>query len=482
MLHRDSPGSCPVVLGLLLALAAAAGVANGGAAAAGEYPALPPPSAPEAHGLGFQRSMRLLAGSRPDRRHRVRILYYGQSIVGQRWSEEVDADLRRRFPHAEIVSRNLAIGGFSSQRLVRTMHYDVFPFYPDLIVFHVYGSHIDYEKIVRAFRERTTADVILQTDHANRWPEARADALEKQVSWDGKMNHWFLPGFAKKYRCALQPQREEWVAYLRAHGLEPAALLRDTVHLNPHGKWLMARLLERFLVHRPDVEEIDWPDRVRTLVVGEDVHWKGDRLVVEFEGNRVVALAGAGARGRARVLVDGRPPSAFPECHAVTRPSGTAGVGWPAVMRIGWNVLPIVEEWTATVRGFDAEQKDFELSVRGSVTGPDGEGRGGERFVSRSGRVVIEPEDWVFSYCHQVSKKATPDGWQVRWRVVPLYTEEYAPEPATDPARDEETVLVSGLASGRHRLELVAREGRRPPLRALRIHRPPLGRVEAPLE
>ncbi|MFO8008221.1 MAG: SGNH/GDSL hydrolase family protein [Candidatus Brocadiia bacterium] len=449
-------------------------VLNSARAAEEEYPPVPPPEDTSSYGKHFQRSMTLMATSTPERRNTVRILYYGQSIMGQQWSEEVDAYLREKYPHCDFVTKNLALGGFSSQRLVRTMDYDVFPFYPDLLVFHVFGSHIDYETIIRQVRRRTAAEIIMQSDHANKWPEPKAESIEGQESWSAKMNYWHLPGFARKYGCAWQPQRREWVDYLKAHDLEPEALLKDGVHLNEHGRWLMAELLKRFMVYLPEEPDDEWRDLTTTYVVGRDVQWQDGRLRLEFEGNRVVALAAPGPQGEARVLIDGKAPSEFPECYAFTRPSGTAGVGWPAIKRISHQTPLVVEQWTATFHDFNEDQTEFTFTVEGSVTGPDGEGRAGEKFVSDSGRVVIEPQDWVFEYCKKVSGESTPDGWQVRWRVEPLFVDTYAPAEVTDPAAENATVLASGLTNGPHTLELVSETGHAPAIQAIRAYKPPL--------
>lgn len=121
-------------------------------------PDFPPPKTlgpVESYGRNIQRTMTLLTDSTPQRRNTVRILFYGQSITEQRWSKLVAEDLRRRFPHANLVIENRAIGGHSSPRLIKTMEADVLPFYPDLVIFHVYGDDGDYERIIRAIRART---------------------------------------------------------------------------------------------------------------------------------------------------------------------------------------------------------------------------------------------------------------------------------------------------------------------------------------
>ncbi|MFO7957972.1 MAG: SGNH/GDSL hydrolase family protein [Candidatus Brocadiia bacterium] len=442
-----------------------------------DYPAPEPPEDTSEYGKHFQRSMTLMATSTPEDRNTVRILYYGQSIMGQNWSEMVDEYLREKYPHTDFVTKNLAIGGFSSPRLVRTMHYDVFPFYPDLLVFHVYGAHDKYEEIIREVRRRTTAEIIMQSDHANKWPDPKVegdDWWQEQTQWGDKMNYFLLPRIAEKYGCAFQPQRWEWVDYLKNNDLEPPALLRDGVHLNEHGRWLMAELLKRFLVYLPDEPTDEWEDLVTTDVVGEDLKWDGNRLRLEFEGNRVVALAAPGPRATAEVLIDGKKPSEFPECYTFTRPSGTPHIGWPSIRKITWQTPPAIEQWTATCTGFNDAADEFEFTVEGSVTGPDGSGVSTERFVSDSGRIVIEPEDWVFAYDRKVSGKEPPEQHVVRWRVEPMFVDEYTPPQVEDTAKEYPTVLASDLPNTRHVLELVATGEEKPAIEAIRVHTPPL--------
>ncbi len=446
-----------------------------GAALADDYPAPQPPKDTSEYGKHFQRSMTLMATSTPQQRHTVRILFYGQSIVGQKWHTMVVGDLKKRFPYTDFVVENKAIGGFSSQLLVRTMDYDLIPFYPDLLVFHVYGASDKYEEIIRKVRSRTTAEIIMQSDHANIWPEPKCEGnfWVQQKEWGDKMNYFILPPIARKYGCAWQPQRWEWVDYLKDNGLEPSGLLKDSVHLNEQGRWLMAELLKRFLVYLPDEPQDEWKDMVRTYEVGKDLQWEDNKLSLEFEGNRVVVLADAGPVGRATVRIDGKKPSEHPECYTFTRPSGTPTIGWPAIKKITWETPPVLETWEAMCSGFNEDHTDFAFTVKGSVTGPDGAGRANEKFVSDSGRIVIEPEDWVFEYDRRVGKKDAPDGFAVRWKVALMGVDEYVAPEATDPSREHPTVLASDLENTSHTLELVATGDAKPAIKAIRVYRPP---------
>ena len=218
-----------------------------------EYPATKFPNTSN-WGRNIQRTMRLLATSTSEKPNTVRILFYGQSITEQKWTKLVEEDLRRRFPHAKLLIENRALGGFSSQLLVKTAETDLYPFQPDLLIFHVYGAHDKYEDIIRRTRERTTAEILIQNDHVTK-PEdftEETDATKLPPAgkhWDAFMNHNHLPSIARKYDAELCDQRILWKAYLTENRLEPKSLLRDSVHLNEHGEWLMAECVKAYLRH-----------------------------------------------------------------------------------------------------------------------------------------------------------------------------------------------------------------------------------------
>src|SRR5678816_3902872 len=157
-----------------------------------DYPPLPPAADSPAYGTNVQRTMTLLATSTPQRRNRVRILFYGQSITEQNWWKLVAEDLRRRFPNADLDIQNKAVGGFASQILSRVAEHDVYAFYPDLVIFHAYGANNTYEEIIRGIRTRTTAEVLIQRDHVGaQWPVENPDQ-KNPMWWDHMMNNLSL--------------------------------------------------------------------------------------------------------------------------------------------------------------------------------------------------------------------------------------------------------------------------------------------------
>jgi hypothetical protein len=447
------------------------------------WPAVPEPADKTSLGRGVQRTMRLLATSTPSQRNTVRILFYGQSITEQDWSRQVADDLRRRFPHADLQIENRAIGGFASQLLIGPAEHDVYPFYPDLVIFHVYGADREYEEIIRNIRSRTTAEVLMQRDHvAARLPDPKATPeTDKGLWWDNHMNSRRLPDIARTYGCGLADVRGEWLRYLTDNHLGPKALLKDDVHLNAQGCFVMAQIINQHLVYRPELarkEAAPKPD-IRDLAVGKEGVWKQGRLVVEFEGNRVDLLpqTGSPSKGsRVQVRIDGKAPSAHGECYAFTRPAPNPWASPLALVRADSDAPLLAEDWTLTVTdviGDDPGKVTWRYTIRGSVTGPDGSGASDAAFVSRSKRVKIAPTGFFRGF-----SPALPVGHTITWRSYLLGTDTYEAFPAsTENHKENAVVLAQGLTNGRHRLELILDTPGSPPpaIKALRIYKPAFG-------
>ncbi len=439
-----------------------------------------PPAKPESLragdcGRNIQRTMTLLATSTPQKHNTVNVLFYGQSITEQSWARTVADDLRRRFPNANLVIENRAIGGFASQLLVKTAESDLYPFYPDLVIFHVYGSHIEYENIIRRIRERTTAEILMQTDHL-----AANDSLDEETDparlspkqWTPWMNYVFLPGVAKRYGAELVDQHNLWKQYLRDERLPPGALLRDGVHLNDRGCQVMAEIVSGYLRYDPNLPDTPWKDLVRTYEVGKDLHWIDGRLMLEFEGNRVDAVCKDGTAPPAAVRIDGHRPSELPGVHSLTRTTSYPGTNWPCILRVGHEQPWQVEEWTLTLTDVPGDPNQIRFKVEGSKTGPDGEGTIRERFVSKSGRVVIEPDDWNLDYARKTFRRPIPSGFQILWQVVPHFADEFVSPGVKDPAVETTVTLAQGSPGGKHHLEIAG--GPDVPIAAIRVYRPPL--------
>jgi hypothetical protein len=436
-----------------------------------------PPLAPAADTVDFgrhiQRTMRLLATSTPDDRHKARILFYGQSITGTRYSSIVEKWLRETFPHADIELVNRALGGYAAHQLYRPAENDLYPFYPDLLVFHVYGDRQRYKEIIANTRKRTTAEVMIVTNHWKR-NSAVDGKLPPDLGSDDAEE--FLAQLAEKYDCELVRVRGPWYDYMSEHDLLPGELVRDNVHLNEHGKWLTAQLIQRQMIYRPDLDT-DADDLVKEITIGQDVDWADGKITLDFDGNRVdlVSRTRVGTCSGAAVLVrvDGRKPSEFPELYAHTRPTSLVRPHeWPAVARVAAAGMPVVEQWRAEILSVDRETPEVRFKVTGSVTGEDGTGTSREDFVSDSGRVLIEAVDWAI---YENRQKSYAPGMAFYWDCVPMHVDVYQAPITLDDVRESAVTLFQGLPNGKHRLELTVEGGAvPPPVSIIRIYRPPL--------
>ena len=140
-------------------------------------------------------------------------------------------------------------------------------------------------------------------------------------------------------------------------------------------------------------------------------------------------------------------------------------------MLVGATAPRVLEDWTLTLRKIQPEMKDFEFDLVGSKTGPDGSGRRTEKFVSKSGRVTIDPADWNVDFAYRVYKTLLPEGFEVKWKVVPRFVDEFVAPPLRGPGLETTVTLASGLPNGKHTLEIL---GTDLPISAVRTYRPPL--------
>lgn len=439
----------------------------------------PPPPPPNLSELGakIQRTMTLLATSTPQKRNRVRILFYGQSVTAGPWTKAVADNLRNAYPHADLEIENRAIGGYAAPALINTAEYDLYPFYPDLMIFHVYGGEGgELEQIVARTRQRTTAEILIRTPHF-RWGKdhprdgSPADPTTKKLTEDDERQSKLIRELAVKYGCELAEVREPLRQYLAANHLFPKDTLGDSVHPNKLGAFLIEKLVMPYLRYDPKFPPAPWKDLVRDIPVGSGP------VELAFEGNRVDVIAAHTSNvtpGTAKVLIDGKSPSQLPELYYHTRPKAAPGVWWPAINRIDREKPLVLEKWTARILECDVEKNLLRFEVTGSQTGPDGQGDLTKRFVSHSGRVVIEPNMWSIIGALRYRKMTLPKGYEVTWEVKPLFTDTYAAPKTTDPAKEYATTLAQGLTNTRHTLRLVPNGDGPVPIAAVRTYRPPL--------
>ncbi len=407
------------------------------------------------------RTARLLQAP-PSPTDTVRVVVYGQSISMQDWWKDVKSYLETQYPRTPLVVLNRAIGGFSAERLKLMVANDLVPLSPDLVLFHDYGNEADYETIIRTIRERTTAEVAVQTDHV---------AAGQNEAWHDRHNGEWLPALCKKYNLALLDVRTAWKAYLQQNNLPATALLTDGVHLNDHGNYLMAGIVKRYLAALPGAVPAAPVPIPAVHRAGKAYPATQKKLRLPVEGNRVDLVwtaAGREAGGSVTVRIDGKKPSARPEGYFYSRPARRpegfflTHMGQLLAMQLAGT--PQEEDWTLTVTAVDTARGQLHFTLRGSRTGEDGAGRSDSLFTSRSGRIVITPEGWF-------RRKSPGDFEQFRW-LAPGDTLRWQVKcmgkDVVTPASPGPVTVVGCIPDGRHVLEL---EGQ--PLPAeVRVYKP----------
>ncbi|MFT5623106.1 MAG: hypothetical protein ACI9FZ_001036 [Bacteroidia bacterium] len=377
---------------------------------------------------------------------KFRVLFYGQSITAETgWTNEVAKRLEAKYPDIDFEFHNPAIGGFTSPALVRTAEHDLYPWYPDLLIFHVYGPAAPYEDIIRRTLERTTAEIVIQTDHVD---VEKADHGIEKLRLEETLERQAI---AAKYGAHVADVNTKWRAYLDATGRPAKDFLRDYIHHNADGIKLMADFVfedikdlpvfsNRNQTHKTTIGLND--SRVRSLPEGG--------VELRFEGNRVEVLVTEGIKNcvEFELRVDGELLEDSPDFWQATRPSRIGrphSLYWmPAIRNVFFNVAPIEEKWTLTVESSESGRMGFR--VDGSVTGFDGRGFADQDFVSNSGRVVVESRAWT--------KRDLPAGKVVTWETYPTFTRS-----TSDWVVGEYQLLFQGCSNAEHVLAIHPRAG-----------------------
>jgi hypothetical protein len=378
------------------------------------------------------RTLEIIRTSTPTDHKVLKVLFFGQSITHSGWDKAVIEHWHQTYPNTVFVVQNRALGGFASPELLRTTEQNIAAFYPDLIIFHVYGDHRAYEKIIRLFRSRTAADVIVQTDHGevlpdppcdeglhltlHRPPGCRGFLWLRQRIWGDEMSYHKIPEYAKTYGLAVEPQRGWWRDYLISTHTQPEALLVDTIHPNAKGKELLAQFFNQYFDNLVQKWNGEHEDGISKVAASPQ---KDGAESIQFDGSRLELISTAPLPATPAATIDGHPAKDVDGCYQVTRASSIATVpDWPAVRRITLKGNHTAEDWTATITKLSSDQKTFEFDVHGSVSGDEGHGDSGHDFVSKSGNLSIEAQDWMFARAFDLKHTPIAAPYEVHWSVI----------------------------------------------------------------
>ena len=434
------------------------------------------------------------------RRTPVKILIYGQSITAQRrWESILRTELTKRYPYAKLEIENRSIGGHTAPRLAFSAINDLYPFYPDLVILQVYDGEHDgsLDRIFSNIRRRTTAEIITWTEHLDNFKPLRDPAMEDSAAYRRMM--------AAKYGIELVEVRELWKQFLLMNSLNRGDLLEDSIHPNLLGGSLLGQLVLRHFRFNPNVPSA-WGSMVRTyetakplvdkdgeisLVGGWRLIDEGgiescratDSLIMTFTGNRVDLVApeivSKTKLGHARVLIDGKVPSQFPECYAATRARcDFAPDSRPGFRYVKLGPMPVAEDWSLKISKLSDDLTTFEYEFVGSKTGPDGSGSANiaSDIRSKSGRVSA-CGGFNFQEIAAFAKAASgsmPKEFAIGWKVYLMGSDTYAPACNLSVGEIESHTLAQGLSNTLHILEIIPCGDGLIPVKEIVVYSPPL--------
>ncbi len=378
----------------------------------------------------------------------IRVLIYGQSITGQPWSRLAVQEAANQSPKREWIIANRSIGGVTAEYLEGTAEADLYPFNPDLLIFHAYGDTNAYVRLIREVRARTTAEVVLVNDHYADWDRG---LFPNPGEWNGST----LPALAESERVCIADVRTRWRQVLLDRGLPISALLQDNVHPNADGQAVLGEVLQSRLTGPASIPLQDPYNnpRVRRIVragaPGAPSEWR-----VQFHGNRIVGRIPPG--GAASVQIDGLPAGSTLSGRVHGRAPTWPGSFGPCIIRIGHATPLLDESWTLRVDSSSPQERGFAFTIQGSRTGSDGSGHTGTLFKSNSGRVLLDPKDWYWAALFQQLAVGTT----LRWQTVPTGVDHVVHSSKAE--ADTWVDLASNLPIGLHELVLTEAEGAAP--------------------
>lgn len=415
--------------------------------AAQSYPLVEVVNGNPVPGRNISRTMHLLENSQTDPTHEIRIMIYGQSITRMEWWLIVREYLMQKYESAQLDIRNYAIGGFQAERLIRCVERDLLDFYPDLIIFHDYGGEETYEEIIRMFRKLTTAEVMILNDHIG---------ISQDQAWHDRHSWEWLPNLCKKYNLELVDVRTNWIRYIRQYGYHEEDFLRDHVHMNPLGNYLMAEIVKAHLIYDPALE----PDPLKLVTRVELTPSPGqnaDSQVIrsEFKGNRVdLIYSGNLQEIQDLIRIDGLPVAEYPSAIIPSRvyinPYGSypQKIGIPVKIRLSGEAEE--DHWKMVIRGVEDDGFKIHFDLYSGQEGFQGSGDNLSSFCSLNGMVCFQPEDWFYRKepGYFSPWKSVVRGDTLHFDVRSLNKFSY------NPAAGTSVRSVTGLSPAHHELEI----------------------------
>ena len=393
------------------------------------------------NGYHIARTMYLLESSTAQNPNTVKIAVTGQSISNANnvWVLNLINWLKAKYPTANIVFQNFAIAGFSTQKLYKCVPNDMASFFPDLVILYDYGDHTLYDRMVKYIRQTIGAEVMMQTEH-----------YTGANDWSDQMSYSLLPTIATKYGAELCRLREPWKQYLETNHLQPSALLRDGVHLNPDGQAFMLGLMKQFFVYRASNAAAVIASQTKTVLPTD---WVNGKLSMTYKGTRAEVITfGSDSRFATTVLVDGKAPSTYKENYI--RSAESNGMWLTNLGIINYNAVPLEQTWTVEMTSYTNETT-FACKASGSISCDQGTSVAN---VLNGPILKLDFESFIWAY--------TPPTVGTKYTFTSILN-------GCDTYNGSNKLLFSGMPIANHKLELtLVRPGFIPDIKAIQFFDP----------
>jgi hypothetical protein len=155
------------------------------------------------------------------------------------------------------------------------------------------------------------------------------------------------------------------------------------------------------------------------------------------------------------VTIDEHSPKDIDGCYQVTRSSPLKSVpDWPALRRITLLHDHTAQDWKATITNITPDEKLVDFTVRASATGDDGNGNSSRKYVSTSGQLSIDGDDWMFESGYDLKHIPLQIPAEVHWSVQCICNGKPEVIDRGDGMTQYRYVLGAGLFNGKHTVKL----------------------------
>jgi hypothetical protein len=154
------------------------------------------------------------------------------------------------------------------------------------------------------------------------------------------------------------------------------------------------------------------------------------------------------------IMVDGQQLKNDAGCFYYTRPTlhpdgnFLSHIGWLLAMKLSGKAQE--EHWYLTILSVDSTRQQLQYSIKGSMTGEDGNGSSNTLFTSNSGKITIRPEYWFI-------RKSKGDfaqfnwlkpGDVLQWQVKPMCYDSLVLK------SQERQTLLQGIRNTKHQITI----------------------------